>query len=87
MTATRLALCTSLALVVPAAGAMTAAEHRVEAATAPHLALGAAGRCRDLHAVSDGRLHDHGGRRPMMADNPAMMSALPHTVSIVYRIC
>lgn len=51
MPAIRLVFCISLALVVSAAGAMTAAERRVEAATAPHLALGAAGKPVTVHYV------------------------------------
>jgi len=51
MTAIRLAFCASLALAVSDAGAMTAAERRVQAATAPHLALGSAGKPVTVHYV------------------------------------
>jgi hypothetical protein len=51
MTAIRPVVCAALVLAISTAGAMTAAERRVEAATAPHLALGSAGKPVTVHYV------------------------------------
>jgi hypothetical protein len=51
MTAIRLVLCAAVALAVSPAGAMTAVEHRVKTATAPHLRLASAGKPVTVHYV------------------------------------